>query len=247
MNQFVTLPNSMADNSAIKLEHVLVYLMCKKFMNGETRDAFPSITTLSQHCKMRRTKIMQCLKTLEDEGYITITHAKKKGQSNHYFFPVTKEENFEMIAFGLINNDKLTYTEKGYFAILQQYYFIDKDTATGKYRLSTKRLTEITGLTPSTLSRMEKGLVDKGMLETFKTNVKDKIDGLYKDDRLSNLERTRQAETLLAEDLNATKTIMVGMFQQMIEDFRNEISKVYKYVDEKVTSTSIDETKGYKM
>ena len=226
MNQFVTLPNSMAENSAIKLDHVLVYLMCKKHMNNKTRDAFPSITTLYKLCRMQRNKVMLCLETLEKEGYIKITRAERRGQSNHYYFPVEKEEDFQMVAFGLLNNPDLTTAEKGYFAILQQYYFIDKDTATGKYRLSTRQISEITGLTASTLSRMERQLVDKGMLNRFKTNVKDQIDGLYKDERLSQLEKTRQSETLLAEDLNATKYVMIGMFQEMMTQMSKMNSRI---------------------
>ena len=39
MNQFTTLPNNLIETDNIKLQHVLVYLMCKKYMNNQSRIA----------------------------------------------------------------------------------------------------------------------------------------------------------------------------------------------------------------
>lgn len=61
---------------------------------------------------------------------------------------------------------------------------------------------------------MSKTLCDKGMIQRFQTNVKDQITGLYKDETLTYLDKTQQADTLLAEDLNAIKYIIGAVFTQ---------------------------------
>ena len=141
---YTTLPNELINTEGLKLDHVIVYLMCKSHMNTKTRQCYPSIATLAKKCKIGRVQITTYLQDLEDTGYIKIRHAEKKGQANHYEFPTEKEEKFEMISTALLNNPNLTAKEKSYLAILQKYFIIDKDSRTGKYRLSTREISEIT-------------------------------------------------------------------------------------------------------
>ena len=53
---FTTLPNELITTDGIKLDHVIVYLMCKSHMNYETRKCYPSLTTLSKKCKIGSVK-----------------------------------------------------------------------------------------------------------------------------------------------------------------------------------------------
>lgn len=227
MNNFATLPHKIVDNSILKLEHVLVYLMCKKYMNSKTRLSFPSITTLVRECGMGRSKITRVINDLETTGFIQIQHAKIKGQSNQYYFPPEKEEKFEMVSMSLINAKEFSPIEKGYFAALQKFYFIDKDTRTGKYCLTNNQIAELTGLSNASISRLEKNLIDKDVLARFKTNVKDQITGLYKNERLTDLDKSKQADVLLAEDMNSVKLVMAAMFKEM----RSQLSKINNRLD----------------
>ena len=218
---FTTLPNELIATDGIKLDHVIVYLMCKSHMNNETRKCYPSLTTLSKKCKIGRVQVISYLKDLEDAGYIKITHATKKGQSNYYEFPVDKEEKFEMISTALLNNPDLNAKEKTYLAILQKYLIINKDERTGKYRLSSREISEITKTPIWTINKLAKGLCDKGMLERFQTNVKDQVTQLYKNETLTHLDKTKQADILLAEDINSIKCMMVAMFGQVFKEIKS--------------------------
>lgn len=228
MNNFATLPHEIVDNSILKLEHVLVYLMCKKYMNSQTRLSFPSITTLVKECGMGRSKITRIINDLETTGFIQVHRAKIKGQSNNYYFPPEKEENFEMVSMSLINAKEFSPIEKGYFAALQKFYFIDKDTRTGKYCLTNNQIAELTGLSNASISRLEKNLIDKDVVARFKTNVKDQITGLYKNERLTDLDKSKQADVLLAEDLNSVKLMMAAMYKEM----RSTMSKMNKRLEQ---------------
>lgn len=227
MNQFTTLPNNLIETDNIKLQHVLVYLMCKKYMNNQSRIAWPSITTLMNECGIGRNRIVTALNELESAGFIQIQHAKTKGQSNQYYFPPEKEEKFEMVSMSLINAKEFSPIEKGYFAALQKFYFIDKDTRTGKYCLTNNQIAELTGLSNASISRLEKNLIDKDVLARFKTNVKDQITGLYKNERLTDLDKSKQADVLLAEDMNSVKLVMAAMFKEM----RSQLSKINNRLD----------------
>jgi predicted transcriptional regulator len=228
MNQFTTLPNNLIETENIKLQHVLVYLMCKKYMNHQSRMAWPSITTLMRECGIGRNRIVNALNDLEKAGFLHIQHANIKGQSNQYYFPPEKEDKFEMISMSLINAKEFSPTEKGYFAILQKFYFIDKDTRTGKYCLTNNQIAELTGLSNASISRLEKNLIDKDVVARFKTNVKDQITGLYKNERLTDLDKSKQADVLLAEDLNSVKLMMAAMYKEM----RSTMSKMNKRLEQ---------------
>ena len=149
-NQFTTLPNDMCKNENIGLAEITVYLMCKKYMNSEDREAFPSYTTLGKDCSCSRDKVIQCIRNLEAAGYIKINRKAGK-KSNYYYFPREKEKEFQMIAYSLLTNTKLNAKEKSYLAILQQHYRVDKDAKTGEVSISTLDLCNLTKVSSTSL------------------------------------------------------------------------------------------------
>ena len=149
-NQFTTLPNDICKNEKIGIAEVLVYLMCKQHINGITNECFPSYETLAKECECSRNKVMSCIKTLNEEGFIQI-EKKPNRKSNFYKFPKDKEQKFQMIALDLLSNEKLTGKEKSYLSILQQHYIINKDTKTGEVSISNLDLMNLTKVSSTTL------------------------------------------------------------------------------------------------
>lgn len=214
-NQFTTLPNNICKDTKIGISEVAVYLMCKRYMNQDSRESFPSYATLAQLCEMSKNKVIDCIHTLAEEGYIQIR--KKEGRkSNFYYFPVEVEKNFSMIAYEFLFNEKLSAKEKGYLAIIQQYFYINKDERTGSVTISNRELCQLTKVSDKTISRIDKDLMNKEMLAVFKSNIRDTVTGIYNNTKLSNLEKTKQANTLLAEDQEAIKNVMAEMFNKIL-------------------------------
>lgn len=58
------------------------------------------------------------------------------------------------------------------------------------------------------------------MMLKFKSNIKDKISGVYNDTRLTYIEKTEQADALLAEDLKTTQEVMIQAFQVVLDEIR---------------------------
>ena len=213
--QFTTLPNKVVENKELGLDDVTVYLMCKLHMNGETREAFPSYDTLKRECEMASNKVIKCIKNLANSGFITIK--KKDGKkSNFYYFPHEKEEKFEMIAKAFLENPNLTAREKGYLSILQKYYKIDKDTRTGFVTLTRKEILEVTNVSSSMLSRLESGLTEKEIFQTLTSSTVDSVSKVHRSNRLTDLEKTRQSETILAENADAMKKFMGYAFKEIV-------------------------------
>lgn len=213
--QFTTLPNQVVENKELGLDDVTVYLMCKLHMNGETREAFPSYDTLKRECEMARNKVITCIKNLANSGFIVIR--KKDGKkSNFYYFPPEKEEKFEMIALAFLQNPNLSAREKGYLAILQKYYKVDKDTRTGFVTLTRKEILEVTNVSTSMLTRLESGLTEKEIFQTLTSSTVDNISKVHKNHRLTDLEKSRQSETILAENADAMKKFMGYAFKEIV-------------------------------
>lgn len=213
--QFTTLPNKVVEDTKLGLDDVTVYLMCKLHMNGETREAFPSYDTLKRECEMARNKVITCIKNLANSGFITIR--KKDGKkSNFYYFPPEKEEKFEMIALAFLQNPNLSAREKGYLSILQKYYKVDKDTRTGFVTLTRKEILEVTNVSTSMLTRLESGLTEKEIFQTLTSSTIDSISKVHRNNRLTNLEKTKQAETILAENADAMKKFMGYAFKEIV-------------------------------
>lgn len=218
--QFTTLPDAITDSNNISVDDVIVYLMIKKNMNDSTRMATRSYETLSKECELTVYKIKQCLQRLEDAGYISITYNGIK-RANSYFFPVDKEIEFEMIALAFISNPNLTAREKGLLAILQKDMKVDKDTQTGLINLSYKEILDKANVSKSMLSRIESGLTEKDVYTKLTSSAIDEVTKLHKDKRLTDIDKTRQADTLLAENIDAMKIFMGTMFRELLHEVKS--------------------------
>ena len=152
--QHVQLPNDLGDIKNIKPKDQLVYVAIKKFMNKDTKEAFPSLQTLHNITKLSINTIRDCIGRLLQSGFIEV---RKEGRKNIYKF--LKYDTFEPFSYKFIEKDDLTAEEKSYLVASQKYMF--KENNEGKISYTNKELSEKINMSESSISRVNNSLVKK--------------------------------------------------------------------------------------
>jgi DNA-binding GntR family transcriptional regulator len=185
--QHVQLPNNMTKDEEVKPKDLLIYVCIKKFMNKNTKEAFPSLKTLSELSGISVPTIRKSIDILKKYNYISI---RKEGRKNVYRFNSYK--NFEPFSYDFLEKKELDSSEKAIIVASQQKMFKDVK-GYGKITMSDSELADYLNISNKTLSRVNKSLVDKGYLSLIKTNTKDSITGLYINEKLYHLNDLEQA------------------------------------------------------
>lgn len=74
--------NDAIDNCDLDVYEFKAYAVIVRHANRDTQSAFPSLTTLAEKVGCGRKKIVQCIKSLEEKGYIQKVN-RKDGQGNN--------------------------------------------------------------------------------------------------------------------------------------------------------------------
>lgn len=211
--QHVQLPNNMTP--ILTPQDLLVYISIKRYMNNETKEAFPSLQTIAEKCGASIPTIRKCIKRLEDGKYIEVI---KKGRSQIYKF--LKYNNFEPFSYEFLDKEDLSFTEKAYQLASQQYQF--KENGMGKISMSNKELAEKINMSESTISRCNKSLEAKGYLDIIK--AKKHESGITINEKFFHLDELGQAIvfTLQNHEERLNKT------EQNIENLMKDMSIVLK-------------------
>lgn len=142
-------------NTDLSLNDIAVYLKIGKYMNKDTREAFPSLQTIADETKLSIPTVRTCIKKLETAEAIQVT---RKGRLNRYLF--LKHELFEKFGHKFLNNENLSAQEMAFVAKMQPEMFIDGNL--GTIKCSNFELAEMTELSISTIKRYNKNLETKG-------------------------------------------------------------------------------------
>ena len=70
--QHVQLPNNMTASGELTPKDLLIYVSIKRYMNNETREAFPSLETIMKHSSSSKPTVRKCIESLKSKGYISI-------------------------------------------------------------------------------------------------------------------------------------------------------------------------------
>lgn len=154
MKQHIELPSK--ESSELTPKDKLIYLALKSFENGKTHDCFPSMAKISERCGASEPTIKKSLDKLVKEGYINIE--KINPRKKRYTFSEYKK--FECFSYEFLYNKDLTFTEKSYLAASQQY-MLEKHSGNGKIDYSTIELSGKINMSPSTIRRCDKSLIEK--------------------------------------------------------------------------------------
>ena len=145
-----------------QLEHgdKIIYATIRRYMNKETRDCFPAISTIAIKLNCSKTKVLSAIKRLLDTKLL---EKHIDGRKNHYYFPLTEfDKHFEMFTDEFLDLD-LPLNVKEYYMDIQPFLY-GKETGIGKCSFSNAELARRTGWTNISIKKYNSILIEKGLL-----------------------------------------------------------------------------------
>lgn len=183
----VQLPNNMIDHNDMEPKDLLIYTIIKKYMNNETKECFPSLSTISKDSGYSINTIRNSISLLLKEGYISI---RKEGKKQIYKFNPYK--SFEVFSYEFLESDILEANERAYVLAYQQFLIKDQE-GFGKTSFTDEVVSEKLNLSVRTISRLDQSLMRKGLLNVVKTDKKDPETGVFIKEKFFHLDELGQA------------------------------------------------------
>lgn len=184
--QHVQLPNDMTKNKKLTPNDLWVYICIKSFLNGKTKECFPSLKAVSERSELSIPTIRESIDSLVTEKWISV---KKVGRSQKYYFKPYK--HFEVFSYSFINKKEISAKEKAYLLSSQQFMFKDVE-GYGKISYTDQEMSEIINLSPTKIAKYDRNLIDKGYLTLVKSNKKDMETGLMINQKFFKLDELGQ-------------------------------------------------------
>lgn len=167
--QFVIYPHS--GNSQVQPDldpkDKLIYLAIRRYMNKQTKEAFPSYAKITEDTGAASKTIKKCVDNLVNEGYL---ETRKDGRKIIYKF--NNKKQFEPFSYDFLDKPDLTFTEKSYIVATQQFMYKDEGTLEGKVSYSNNELAKLINMPVATISKCNRSLEKKGYLEGASNPVK---------------------------------------------------------------------------
>lgn len=184
--QHTQVPNDMTKHLNLEMRDMHVYATIKRHMNKNTKECFPSLACLAKESGYSIPTIQKSITILKDLEYIQV---RRDGRKNVYSFNSYK--TFEAFSTDFLDNENITTGEKALIISTQQFMYKDQE-GVGKISYSDKELAQILNTSEKTISRLNKGLVEKGFLTIVKTNAKDSDTGIMFSEKFFRLNELGQ-------------------------------------------------------
>lgn len=185
--QHVQLPNDMTVNENLTPQDLLIYVAIKRYMNKDTKEAFPSLQTICTKSGASINTVRKCINNLEAQDYFKI---EKRGRQNYYIF--SDYQKFEPFSYDFLDKEDLTFTEKAYIIASQQYMFKD-EKGIGKISYTNSELSEKINMPESTISKCNRSLTTKEYLSIIRCEKHDPETGLAIQEKIFHLDELGQA------------------------------------------------------
>lgn len=234
----VQLPNDIGD-SDITPRDKLVYLSIRRFMDKNTKIAYPSYAKISEITGISINTIRLSIKSLEENDYFKIL---KEGRKQKYLFNELKA--FEPFSYDFLDNTDLTYLEKSALIALQQRMFTDI-VGIGKISYSNRELARQIKMPESTLSKVNRSLLEKGYLSIIKNESRDLETGCKTDTKIYHLNKLGQAViwTLKKhEDRINKNTEDIQEIKKELEQLKKSNAEKDKLIDKLLKDTKIEKS-----
>lgn len=216
--QHVRVPKMNLKEEGLMFNDPYIYACIKRYMNEETKAAFPSMTRLKKDSGLSEPTILASIRRLQDKGYIKIL--KTEGRSNKYIFDDVKK--FEIFSYDFLDNPKLTKHEKAYLVNTQQYMFKEPIAQKGIIEYSTDTICDLIAIDKRTLKKYEKSLQEKDVLTLIPITLRDPETGLSQYQRVYSFPEFANVVGLKLNELS-----------EDVEDLKKRLStleKAYEYV-----------------
>lgn len=181
--QHVQLPNDMT--TELTPHDLLIYISIKRYMNKDTKEAFPSINTIASKSGASVPTVRKCIRNLEESGYIEVVKINSRKQKYRFL----KYTNFEPFSYDFLDKEDISFLEKSYIIASQQYMF--KENNTGKISMTDIDLAKKINMSNSTISRCNHSLSSKGYLDIV--GCKQQGTGIVINEKFFHLDELGQA------------------------------------------------------
>lgn len=222
--QHVQLPIKLEDCD-LNPKDQLIYLSIRRFMNNNTKIAYPSLEEISKVSGASIPTIRASIKILKDKNYFEVI---KNGRSQKYKFNELKK--FEPFSYDFLDKPDLTFTEKAYIVASQQYMYTDVE-GVGKISYSNKELSQKINMPESTISKTNRSLQRKNYLTLIKNENKEIESGCKTDTKLFKLNELGQAVIWVLkdhEDRITDNEIRINKLEETVAEQNRLIEKLLK-------------------
>lgn len=205
--QFVIYPHDEISETQPNLtpKDKLIYVAIRRYMNKGTMEAYPSYATITKDTKAAVATIRKCVANLVREKYLD---TKRDGKRIIYIF--NNKKQFEPYSYDFLDRKDLSFTEKAYIIATQQFMYKNESTETGDISYTNKELAELIKIPENTISKANRSLENKGLLEGASLPVKQfklrELDQLFiwkfkeQDDKIqANTDKIKEVEQRLLE------------------------------------------------
>ena len=234
--QHVQIPNELINlKREGKLEQgdQVIFASIKKYMNCDTRECFPSITTISKNLKCSRTKILSAIDRLCECNLLQ--KISKPGLHNIYKFLRTEfDQFFEMFTEDFLKID-IPLNVKEYYMGIQQFLY-DKDSGVGKCSFSNTKLAQKLGISIASVKKYNTYLINHGYLEEETTNKTDEagLPVIQKNFNLTGLQQAALWVKVVTETVQKHDTEIEELKRKVAEleaalKKENNITTIYKF------------------
>lgn len=182
--QHVQLPNNASD---LEPKDKLVYLSIRRFMNKDTKIAFPSLQTISDVSGASIPTIRKIITKLEELDYFEIS---KRGRGQQYKFNELK--SFEPFSYEFLDRKDISFTAKSYLIATQEFMYKDEKDL-GKVSYSDRELESKIQMSHSSINRCNKELERLGYLQIVKNESQELDTGCNKNTKIYHLAKLGQA------------------------------------------------------
>lgn len=182
--QHVQLPNNASD---LEPKDKLVYLSIRRFMNKDTKIAFPSLQTISEVSGASIPTIRKIITKLEELKYFEIS---KRGRGQQYKFNELK--SFEPFSYEFLDKKDISFTAKSYLIASQEFMYKDVENE-GKISYSDREIAEKINMSHSTISKCNKELQELEYLTIVKNQNTELDTGCNKSTKIYHLAKLGQA------------------------------------------------------
>ena len=201
----------------------VIFAAIKKYMKNESRECYPSITTIAKDLKCSRSKIISAINRLCECNLLKKT-CGPLGSHNTYVFTRTEFDNyFEMFTKEFLLID-MPLNIKEYYMGIQQFLY-GKETGVGRCSFSNVQLAEKLGISVVSVKKYNTYLINNGFLEEETTSKTDSA-GLPIIQKNFNLNGLQQAALWVK-----AVTEQITMNTADIEDMKDEISSLRKELE----------------
>ena len=203
------------------LHDALVYAYLRSYMNGQTKECFPSLKVLCKDTELNQRTVSKSLESLMSQELISV---RKNGRKSVYKFTDPLMDSFEPFSYEFLASLKIPSKLKGYWLLLQRYTFKTDGSGYAKTTYTDFELSEMLCIPVRTIKLYNKELRSLGVLTMLSTKVKNE-QGEQRYLKLFNLKEISQDMFFVKNKLSEHDQELLDL-RRLIEEQNKKLAKL---------------------